>query len=321
MTTITPSVEIAAIVQRWGDAVRARDEATLRNLLSTSEHLSYLGSAEGELWTGKPLRDGIGDHFREVPEFEEGESESQFFECGSTGWGYSLLPLRFDGHDDFVMHRITFVFILEHGAWKIAHIHMSNPMPNMEKMGVENTALDALMAAARDGFEGLGREGMASVMFTDVADSSALADLLGDRVWMQRIDTHLSGVERIVVEGGGTLIKSLGDGTMSTFTTARAALCAAQEIQRTTRADSAEPVLRLRIGVHTGEVIENKGDFFGTVVNKAARINAAAAPDEIRLSDATRIMLGRADGFDFDDPQEVPLKGLEGTHQIYRLGY
>jgi class 3 adenylate cyclase len=68
-------------------------------------------------------------------------------------------------------------------------------------------------------------------------------------------------------------------------------------------------------------VIENKGDFFGTVVNKAARINSAAAPDEIRVSDATKIMLGRADGFVFEDPQEVPLKGLDGEHRIYRLNY
>lgn len=318
---ITPSTELAAIVRRWGVAVEARDELTLRNLLSTSEHLSYLGSAEDELWTGKVLRDGIGDHFREVPKFEQGKGDIHAFECGDVGWGYSFKPLRFEGFDAFVMHRTTFVFVLEHGAWKIAHIHLSNPTANIEKMGVESNALDALMTAARDGFAGLGREGMASVMFTDVVDSSALADLVGDRIWMHRIDKHLEQVRLIIEKQGGTLVKSLGDGTMSTFASARAALSAAQAIQRAAIADTSEPVLRVRIGLHTGEVIENKGDFFGTVVNKAARINALAAPDEIRLSDATRIMLGRADDLVFEDPQEVPLKGLDGTHLVHRLTY
>lgn len=158
-------------------------------------------------------------------------------------------------------HRLTFVFALADGAWKIIHIHLSNPTPNIEKMGVENTVLDDLMAAAKEGFEGLGREGMASVMFTDVVDSSAIADLVGDRVWTRRINAHLDEVGGLVAKHGGTLVKSLGDGTMSTFTTARTALTAARDIQRTAAADVSEPTLRLRVGVHTGEVIENKGDF------------------------------------------------------------
>lgn len=75
-------------------------------------HLSYIGSAEDELWTGPVLRDGIGDHFREVPKFEQGSSETQAFENGSPAWGYSFTNLRFEGSDDFVMHRLTFVFAL-----------------------------------------------------------------------------------------------------------------------------------------------------------------------------------------------------------------
>lgn len=106
---------------------------------------------------------------------------------------------------------------------------------------------------------------------------------------------------------------------MSTFVSVRAAVLAAQKIQRAALADRTEPALRLRVDLHTGEVIENKGDFFGTVVNKAARINSITQPDEIRVSDATRIMLGRADEFVIDDPKEVALKGLDGTHTVYRV--
>lgn len=321
MTMITPSPELVAIAKRWGKAIGARDEETLRNLLSTSEHLSYIGSAEGELWTGKLLRDGIGAHFREVPEFEERTDRIEAFEMGSVGWAYSFVPIKFKGSDRFIMHRMTYVFVLEHGAWKIAHLHLSNPMPNIEKMGIENRVLDELVKAAQEGFSAVGRTGMASVMFTDVVDSTLLADTLGDRLWSARIDAHLGRVQEIVEEEGGVLVKSLGDGTMSSFTSARAALTAARRIQQSARSDNAEPALRLRVGVHTGEVIENKGDFFGTVVNKAARINTSADPDEIRLSDATKIMLGRDDDFVVDDPKEVHLKGIDGAHLIYRLKY
>jgi class 3 adenylate cyclase len=154
---------------------------------------------------------------------------------------------------------------------------------------------------------------------TDVVDSSALATLMGDRAWAQRIDKHLAQIANTVHEAGGTLVKSLGDGTMSTFTSTRAALRSAARIQSQAQQDETEPALRVRIGLHSGEVIENKGDFFGTVVNTAARINAVAQPVEIRISDATRLMLGRLDGFDFDDPRDVELKGLEGRHRLYRL--
>ncbi|WP_295312696.1 adenylate/guanylate cyclase domain-containing protein [Roseobacter sp.] len=198
-------------------------------------------------------------------------------------------------------------------------IHLSNPTPNFEKLGIEHSALDALMAAARDGFETAGREGLASVMFTDVVDSSALADLVGDRLWTLKVNAHLDMVTDTVTRHGGTLVKSLGDGTMSTFPTARAALDAALSLQQSCLSDSTEPALQLRVGIHTGEVIENKGDFFGTVVNKAARIAASAAPDEIRLSDATRILLGRSVCYAFADAVDVPLKGLSGMHKTFRL--
>lgn len=62
-------------------------------------------------------------------------------------------------------------------------------------------------------------------------------------------------------------------------------------------------------------------DFFGTVINKAARVAAMAGPDEIDLSDATRVMVGTGTDFTFFEPVAVTLKGLEGEHRIYRLDW
>ncbi len=316
---ITASPEIAAIVTRWNEAVRTCDRDTVENLLSRDAALRYVGTASGELWSGSVLRRGLPDHFAEVPDFSYRNQSTEAFEQGSTGWAFWHSDIHF--HDTGVTseYRITFIFTLETGAWKIVQIHLSNPTPNFEKLGIEHSALDALMAAARDGFETAGREGLASVMFTDVVDSSALADLVGDRLWTLKINAHLDMVTHTVTRHGGTLVKSLGDGTMSTFPTVRAALDAALSLQQSCFSDSTEPALQLRAGIHTGEVIENKGDFFGTVVNKAARIAASAAPDEIRLSDATRMLLGRSVGYAFADPVDVPLKGLSGMHKTFRL--
>ena len=101
---------------------------------------------------------------------------------------------------------------------------------------------------------------------------------------------------------------------------ARAALTAAGVLQRDMAASQDEPHLQIRIVLHTGDLVEQDGDMFGTVVNKAARIAATAIPGTIHVSDATRIMVGVGD-FSFADPISVPLKGLEGDHAIHRLDW
>ncbi|MEQ3726664.1 MAG: adenylate/guanylate cyclase domain-containing protein [Tateyamaria sp.] len=75
----------------------------------------------------------------------------------------------------------------------------------------------------------------------------------------------------------------------------------------------------MRIGLHTGDVIEAGDDFFGTVVNKAARVATAAEPDEILASDATRVMIGGAHDFIFVDSTEVQLKEFKGSHMVRGL--
>lgn len=318
---IRPSPEIAAIVARWNDAVIRRDSDTLRNLLSASDDLRYVGSDEGEMWKGKVLRDGIGEHFREIPDFEQGPSEIEAFENGNTGWALWTGTFTFLSTSKVTaLHRITFVFTLEAGSWKIVHIHISNPMSNMEKMGTENSVLNRLVEAARDGFRLDQREGMASVMFTDIANSTAIAELLGDRIWTSVMQDHFAAVTDIIAAQGGQLVKSLGDGTMSSFPSARAALRAAVGIQRHNAARSSEPPLVLRIGLHTGDVIQTDHDFFGTVVNKAARIASAAGQGEILVSDATCLLAGHQE-FALEAGQTVQLKGLEGDHVVHGLNW
>lgn len=316
---IRPSQEVLAVVRRWNDAVHRKDGATLTNMLSRSEHLRYQGSADGESWSGQLFRQGFGEHVREIPDYEWEEHALEAFECGDVAWSHCLATLTFPNTGSSSLHRFTFVLHLEDGSWRMVQLHVSNPLPNMDKMGADHHALDDLIEAARAEDVMQGQSGVATVMFTDIVGSSVIAQAVGDVTWSRCVGEHIEAVKACVEANGGRMIKSLGDGTMCTFTSARAAMVSAQELQRALSTTASEPRIQIRIGLHTGEVIDTGEDFFGTVVNKAARIAALAGPDEIRISDATRLMIGTDPEFSFSGQTAAPLRGLAGTHVTHLL--
>lgn len=317
---ITPSPEIEAVVRRWNTAIRRKDAKAIDNMLSNSEHLRYQGSAENESWSGPVFRRGFVEHNNEIPDFDFDEINLEGFQSGDVGWAHCLAYLKFGTKADRELHRFTFVLCLEDGIWRMVQLHVSNNRDNVEKMGVSHQALDRLVNAAKEGFRLDQREGLATVMFTDIIDSSAIANLLGDQLWTERVRGHFDVLSGVIDAHQGQLVKSLGDGTMSSFPSAKRALAAAMAIQTANREDSAEPPLTLRIGIHTGDVIQTEDDFFGTVVNKAARIAAQAQAGEILISDATLMMAGDS-GLTVEARRDIPLKGLTGNHQIVRLAW
>src|SRR5207248_8136658 len=110
---------------------------------------------------------------------------------------------------------------------------------------------------------------------------------------------------------GGREVKTTGDGMLVTFDgSARAVQCAAA-IRRIAR----EHGLQLRVGVHVGEVELVGSDIRGVSVHEAARIMAAAGPDEIFVSDLARTLAGAA-GFAFEDRGTHVLKGLDGEWRL-----
>ena len=319
---IRPSPELLAVARRWFRAVIARPDGQLRHFMSKGDVLRFIGTAEDETWGGPVVREAIDAHFQEIPavlKYEELFAEAH--EKDGIGWTFFVNRFWFETRPDPITFHSTLVFVLEDNVWRIVQRHASVPSSNLETTGHEHSAIQSLIAAARDEFRLDQREGMASVMFTDIANSSAIAEVLGDRVWAASVADHFDRVGAVIAAQGGQLVKSLGDGTMSSFASARAALGAAIAIQRQNAAAECEPPLTLRSGIHTGDVIQTRDDFFGTVVNKAARVAAAAGPDEIRVSEATRLMAGSAQGLRFADPMTVTLKGLEGDHLIHTLDW
>ena len=317
----TPSAELAAIAKRWINTYAGRNSLAVTQLFSMSDAVAYIGSDEGELFTGDAVRDSFAAFTNGQVKLVPEGMEATAYESGNFGWAYTTLTIYAPDADMRVKFRNTFIFSLEEAVWRIVHIHNSNPKPNMEAMGYASPHLEKLAAAAGKDDISLGRTGIASIMFTDIVDSTALAAATGDAKWSRIVTDHVADITRLVDRHGGTLVKSLGDGTLSTFGSANAAMQAAKAIMQSTAEGQSEPHLRLRIGIHTGDVVEAKGDFLGSVVNKAARVAAAAQPDEIRVSDATRAMIGGQADFAFGDATTVTLKGLEGKHLIYRLGW
>jgi adenylate cyclase len=115
------------------------------------------------------------------------------------------------------------------------------------------------------------------------------------------------------------LVKTLGDGSMSSFGAASGAMRAAIAIQSAAAESNEEPTLKVRVGIHAGDLIRADGDFFRTVANKASRITGLAQPNEILVSDVARAMAGEHEEFEFGDPVSAALRGIERRHTISDL--
>lgn len=318
MPALSPSPELEAIARRWLHAYSVGDKDTVINLLSDDPLLSYVGSAPDEVLRDKVMRRGFASMMDTTPKFEWVVVECHSVASESIGWVELHLDTSVAATGMSVRHRAVMIFHLEKGVWKIVHGHTSTPVPNMQALGYEIDRFDDLIEATQA--TDFAQTGIATIMFTDIADSTTIAETIGDARWSRAVNAHVRAVQGIIEDHGGTLVKSLGDGTMSSFPSARAALSCAIALQRAMGDDISEPHLMIRIGLHTGDLIEQDGDMFGTVVNKAARIAAIANPGDIRLSDATRIMVGSGE-FTFADPIATPIKGLEGEHTLHRLDW
>jgi len=159
-----------------------------------------------------------------------------------------------------------------------------------------------------------GERVLATILFTDVVDSTATAERLGDRRWRELLSEQADRVRYSLASFRGREIKDTGDGFLSVFDgTARAVRCAAA-IRDAVGAHG----LQIRAGIHTGEVEIVPNDVRGVAVHTAARIMALAAPGEILVSGTTYELLAGS-GLTFSHRGSHELKGLSGTRAVYAL--
>jgi class 3 adenylate cyclase len=181
---------------------------------------------------------------------------------------------------------------------------------------VEDERPDLSGAAAPDG--------TVTILFSDIEGSTAMTERLGDRRWLEVLREHNSIVRAHVGEHGGFEVKSQGDGFMVAFSSARRALDCAIAIQRafaTQVEEQADEAVRVRIGMHTGEAIRERDDFFGRNVILAARIAAQADGGEILVSSLLKELAESSGDIAFGEAREVALKGLSGTYWLHAVDW
>jgi len=153
---------------------------------------------------------------------------------------------------------------------------------------------------------------LTTVLFTDIVGSTERAASLGDREWRGLLERHHAAVRRELDRWRGREIDTAGDGFLATFDgPARAVRCAAAIVE------TVGPLgIRVRAGVHTGEVELAGPQVRGIAVHIGARVAALAAPGEVLVT-RTVVDLVAGSGLAFDDRGERELKGVPGRWQVY----
>jgi class 3 adenylate cyclase len=162
-------------------------------------------------------------------------------------------------------------------------------------------------------------DGTVTLLFSDIEGSTDLNRELGDERWLRLLSAHNALVRAQIREHGGYEVKAQGDGFMVAFPSARTAIRAACEIQRTIDEyrDGDGRRIRIRIGLHTGEAIRREGDFFGRSVILAARIADQAQGGEILASSLVKELTEPAGDVGFDPPRAAELKGLGDAYSLF----
>jgi len=156
---------------------------------------------------------------------------------------------------------------------------------------------------------------LATILFTDLVDSTAKAAELGDRRWRQLLERHDAAVRRQLALHRGREVKTVGDGFLATFDgPARAIRCA-----EALRGEIGSLGLQVRAGIHTGEVELIGEDVGGIAVNIGARIGAEATAGEVLVSSTVRELVVGS-GLEFADRGVRELKGVPGEWRLFAVG-
>jgi class 3 adenylate cyclase len=185
------------------------------------------------------------------------------------------------------------------------------PQPSTRPQGIQSVWLN----------QNLGPGGTLTIMFTDLEQSTTMVTELGEREAYRISNRHNAILREQFREYRGHEAKRLGDGFLVLFASARDAMNCAIQIQRRLdegQGDEVNPV-KVRIGLHIGEVLWDDNDIFGSAVNFASRVSAQAAGGEVLISALLREVMAVSGEFNFGEPREAVLKGFKGTHGLTPL--
>jgi class 3 adenylate cyclase len=155
---------------------------------------------------------------------------------------------------------------------------------------------------------------LATVLFTDIVDSTRMAAQLGDSNWRALLDAHDAVVRSQLARFRGREVNTSGDGFLATFDGPQRAVRCAMAIR-----DAVQPLgIEVRAGLHTGECELRGEDIGGIAVHIGARVAALAAAGEVLVSSTLRdLVIGS--GLEFDDRGTHQLKGVPGQWRLFAV--
>jgi pimeloyl-ACP methyl ester carboxylesterase/class 3 adenylate cyclase len=158
------------------------------------------------------------------------------------------------------------------------------------------------------------RRMLATILFTDIVDSTTRAGELGDKAWRELLQAHDATIRREMARFRGSEVKSLGDGFLVLFDGPARAIHCAQAIM-----EAMVPLgIQVRAGLHTGEVERTEAEVLGIAVHLAARIVNTAGAGDVIISRTVKDLVAGS-GIAFDDAGEHSLKGIDEKWQLFKV--
>lgn len=224
--------------------------------------------------------------------------------CQNRHVGYvlsgSLHVVMDDGSELEIRRGDAFEIPPGHDAWVVGD----------ERFDTVEFASAAIFGAKPDENESV----LATILFTDIVDSTARLSQMGDARWRGLLLQHNQALRAQLDRFRGREVGTTGDGFLALFDgAARAVRCAGSMVRAVGHLD-----IEIRAGLHTGEVVISGGQARGLAVHGAARVSALAGPGEVLVSSTTRDLLDGS-GLAFRSRGDHELKGLSGARTIYAL--
>jgi class 3 adenylate cyclase len=156
--------------------------------------------------------------------------------------------------------------------------------------------------------------GLATVLFTDIVDSTRRAAEMGDRDWHALLDAHDAVVRAQLARFRGREVNTSGDGFLAMFDGPQRAIRCAMSIRDAVQALG----IQVRAGLHTGECEVRGDDIGGIAVHIGARVSALAGPNDVLVSSTLRdLVIGS--GLEFEDRGAHALKGVPGEWHLFAV--
>ena len=207
--------------------------------------------------------------------------------------------------------------LIRTGSESLGRLEIDAARTDFERLGAR-LDLDRLTEAVTDPTQSARAEQTATMMFTDIVGSTDLVRVIGDESWADLITWHDRTIRTLIDENSGKEVDRAGDGFFVSFAAGRNALACAGEIQkvfeRHRKQEGFAP--RLRIGLHSGQVLAADEGLVGHHVHVAARVASAGEGDEVLV---TKELIDQSPELVFENERAIEAKGVDGPLVVASL--